>query len=304
MINHRTTSKNYPPGSRKIQISNNNTSHPNSKDQNLPTSKDKSFQSNNKIAQKPKMGTNISLNERFSSVSENKYCPQGVEDCIYNVCDGKGRPLYGFEHATSCGRFHATEFCNHPFCHDERLKLAKGDNYALQKQRFLNKTGTYSQVPPINYQNINGRIMITKELKESCYKPEIMHINWKDKNALFYMKKDKSQNQQKPFLKSKINHFLPPISTSLSFLLQSMYQNLNRKTKYLKRRMVHHINYPNDVLTFSNFFYISLLLLALFTPITKGEERITQNFIYELIDDEILLNNQYLFTAKNLAHVT
>ena len=220
---------------------------------------------------------------------------------MYNVCDGKGRPIYAFDKATSCGRFYKTEFCNHPFCHDERLKLARGDTYALKKQRLFNTTGIYSRVTPINYDNINGRIIIKKELKEATYKPEIIHINWKDKDAIIYMKKDNSifsPKQQKPLMRSKINHLLPPMAMSFSFLLQSIYLSLNWQAKYMKRKIIHHINYPKEILSLSNFFYISLLLLALYTPFTRGEERMTPNFIYELIDDEILLNNQYLFTAK------
>ena len=178
------------------------------------------------------------------------------------------------------------------------MKLAKGDFYALKKQKYFKKTGQFSKVLPINYDIINGRVIIKKELKEACFKPEIMHINWPDKDAIVYMKRDKSHHQQKPFMRTKVNHILPPISTSLSFLLQSIYQSLSWQLKHMKRSFIHNINYPKQALNLSNLFYLSLLILALLTPITSAEERMTSNFIYELIDDSIHLNNQYLFTAK------
>ena len=128
------------------------------------------------------------MTQPFTITERPRLCKNGHKNCIYLPCDNLMRPIYGYEGYTSCGRSFKDEFCTHAFCHDNRLRLAKGDAAALRAQMHLNETGEYRDLPPLNYKKEGDKIVITKELQGRDVKASIYKIDWDKNEALIYLR--------------------------------------------------------------------------------------------------------------------
>ena len=166
-----------------------------------------------------------------------KICKNGHEECPYISCDKFGRPLYGFRGFTSCGKSHKDEFCTHAYCHDNRLKLALGDSYALKAQIHLNETGEYKDVSPLNYEKEGDNIIITKELHGRDVKAKIFDIDWEKNEAILYMTDGGPlEGGRKPFqhIPIKQERLMP----SGTYLMKSWIKETMRDVNTLKEKAV------------------------------------------------------------------
>ena len=229
-----------------------------------------------------------------------KHCKNGIKNCPYIVCEvknGTPRPIYSFPKMTSCGKSHATEFCTHEFCHDDRLKLAAGDSYALKAQLNLNKTGIYKHVPPINYKMEGERVVITKEATRKHINIEIANINWNKEEALLYLTEGGETSGLKPFRRVKINtkKYGNPttIGTEEPTTNKKIEMNEKSEKKEKDRTRTKTPKAGNILYT----LFMMFLVFGLTFTYSMAEEIQTPNFIYESVHDDLILNSRYLYSG-------
>ena len=224
-----------------------------------------------------------------------KHCKNGIKNCPYIVCEvknGTPRPIYSFPNRTSCGKSHATEFCTHEFCHDDRLKLAAGDSYALRAQLNLNKTGIYKHVPPINYKMEGKTVVITKEAARKNINIEIASINWNKEEALLYLTEGDEIRGLKPFRRIKINaKRLTNATPDGEPEPKTQKENDGNRKEQPKGEK------PPRFGNIIGALSLMLLIFGLIIPYSSAEVIQKTNFIYESVHDDLILNSRFLYSG-------
>ena len=129
----------------------------------------------------------------------------------------------------------------------------------------------------------------------------ITHVNWEEEEAVIYTRDDGECTAQKPFrhVKFQKERFRPPINIMTSIIIESIWEWLlyyliltHTKIKSLGEN-------PRKIFTLQNCFYATILTLTLFAPQAMAKDKITRNFAFELLREDLQINNNWLWTAKS-----